>query len=177
LEIFTTFRQVFNKKVMTITLKKMTTKPGILTITRTDGSITWTKLHKGLETHDLAHFAVESTLQFDNAFYGLINKGYTVADFELPKEQRPFEVRPENMHENAIITEHIVNLLEIEFMNSGFNNCFLEDLKKILSEHHLSFPKLLNLESLENIRTMYHDLVNKWLALEEGQELRIMFKP
>jgi hypothetical protein len=162
---------------MTITLKKMRAKPSILTIVRNDGSSTWSKLQRGLETHDLAHYAVESILQFDNAFYGLINKGFTVADFVLPKEQRPKEVQPEHLHENALITEHIVNLLEVEFRNSGFNANFLEDLSEILKKNALSFPKLLNSEALNQIRITYHNLVNQWLILEEGQELSIYFKP
>lgn len=162
---------------MTIVFKKMIKKPTVLSITRSDGTTTWSKLHRGLETHDLAHYAVESTLQFDNAFYGLINKGFSVADFELPKEQRPEGVRPENLHENAISTEHIVNLLEVEFRNSGFNANFLEDLSEILKKKALSYPKLLNPKSLNQIRTTYRDLVNQWLSLEEGQELCIDFKP
>jgi hypothetical protein len=162
---------------MTIVLKKMIVKPSVLTITRSDGTTTWSKLHRGLETHDLAHFAVESTLQFNNAFYGLINRGLTVADFELPKDQRPKEVQPEYLHENALITEHIVNLLEVEFRNSGFNANFLENLTEILAKNALSFPKLLNAESLNKIRMTYHNLVNQWLILEEGQELSVNFKP
>lgn len=155
----------------------MISKPSVLTITRSDGTTTWSKLHRGLETHDLAHFAVESILQFNNAFYGLINKGFSVADFELPREIRPFKVRPENIHENALITEHIVNLLEVEFMNSGFNNNFLEDLSDILNKNSLSFPKLLNSESLKQIRNSYHNLANQWLSLNENETLTMSFKP
>jgi hypothetical protein len=68
--------------MLTITLKKMLTKPSILSSTRNDGSTTWSKLHRGLETHDLAHYAVESTLRFSKAFYGIINEGYNISDFE-----------------------------------------------------------------------------------------------
>jgi len=161
---------------MIIVLKKMIDKPSVLSITRSDGTTTWSKLHRGLETHDLAHYAVESTLRFDNAFYGLINRGFTVADFELPKEQRPKDVQPEHLHENALITEHVVNLLEVEFRNSGFNPNFLEDLSKILKKNALSYPKLLNTESLNQIRTTYHNLVNQWLALNENEILIINFK-
>lgn len=162
---------------MIIVLKKMISKPSVLSITRSDGTTTWSKLHHGLETHDLAHYAVESTLQFNNAFYGLINKGFTVADFELPKDQRPKEAQPQHLHENAIVTEHLVNLLEVELMNSGLNTNFLNDLSEILKKNTLSFPKLLNSESLNQIRTTYHNLVNQWSNLAEGQELRIDFKP
>ena len=87
---------------MIIKLKKMISKLSILTIVRNDNTSTWSKLHRGLETHDLAHYAVESTLKFKNAFYGLINEGYTVADFELPKDKRPFDIRPENLKPEAI---------------------------------------------------------------------------
>ncbi|WP_347922337.1 hypothetical protein [Pontimicrobium sp. SW4] len=162
---------------MTITLKKSTTKSSILTIVRSDGSSTWSKLHRGLETHDLAHYAVESTLKFNKAFYGIINDGYTVADFELPKEQRPFAVRVENLHPDAIITEHIVNMLEVELLNSGFNDHFIEALKNILKVNNLEFPNNLNENTLKQIRTTYHKLYNQWLALTDDQELKINFQP
>lgn len=162
---------------MTITLKKMLSKPSILTIVRNDHTSTWSKLHKGLETHDLAHYAVESTLKFTKAFYGLINEGYTVADFELPKSQRPHGVRPENLHPEALITEHIVNMLETELLNSGYNNKFIEELEVILKKNDLSLPKNLNEKTLNDIRKIYHDLYNRWLILSDGQELHLEFKP
>ncbi len=162
---------------MTITLKKMITKPSILTIVRNDGTSTWSKLHRGLETHDLAHYAVESALNFTKAFYGIINEGYKVSDFALPKEQRPFAVRPENLHPDALITEHIVNMLEIELLNSGYNDHFIEELESILKNNNLDFPHNLNDETLKEIRKVYHNLYNQWLVLTEGQELSIDFKP
>ncbi|PTM08884.1 MAG: hypothetical protein DA407_06990 [Bacteroidetes bacterium] len=162
---------------MIITLKKMVNKPSILTIVRNDTTSTWSKLHRGLETHDLAHYAVESTLKFTKAFYGLINEGYTVADFELPKEQRPFALRPENLHPEAIITEHIVNMLEVELLNSGFNNKLIEELEVILKNNSFSIPENLNRNTLNIIRETYHKLYNQWLVLEDGQELNIKFMP
>lgn len=162
---------------MLISLKKRFTKPCILTITRSDGSMTWSKLHKGLETHDLAHFAVESTLNFSKAFYGIINDGYDINDFQLPRDQRPFAVRPENLHQEAIITEHIVNLLEIELLNSGYNDDFIEKLRDILIQNDLSFPQNLFPESLDKIRATYHNLYNQWLVLEDGDKLNIEFTP
>ena len=162
---------------MTITLKKMVTKPSIITIVRKDGTSTWSKLHKGLETHDLAHYAVESTLNFTKAFYGIINEGSTITDFELPKEQRPFVVRPENLHPEALITEHIVNLLEVELLNSGYNDNFIKELDNILKTNSLVFPNNLNDDSLNKIRNVYHNLYNQWLILAEGEELNIDFKP
>ena len=102
-----------------IILKKSIKKSSVLTITRSDGSSTWSKLYKGLETHDLAHYAVEKTLCFKHAFYSIIDNGFNISDFAAPRQQRPFAVRSENLHTEAIVTEHIVNLLEVEFLNSG----------------------------------------------------------
>jgi len=158
-----------------ISLKKSTGKPSVLTITRSDGSTTWSKLHRGLETHDLAHYAVEKTLRFEHAFYSIIDKGYNVCDFELPKAKRPFDVRPENLHAEAIITEHIVNLLEIELLNTGLNAKFITDLKQILAENNLPFPEQLDAETLEKVRTQYHNLTNQWLVLEHNETMHIDF--
>ena len=130
-----------------------------------------------METHDLAHYAVEYTLKFTKAFYGLIDEGFTVADFELPKGQRPFNVRPENLQPEALITEHIVNMLEIELLNSGYNNNFIEELKVILKNNSLVFPENLDANALNQIRKIYHDLSNQWLVLSDGQVLSLEFKP
>ncbi len=54
----------------------------VLTITKDDGSVTWSKLQRGLEFHDLAHYAVEKELQLKNSFYGMVNKGLDIHDFE-----------------------------------------------------------------------------------------------
>ncbi len=153
----------------------MVEKPSVLTITRADGTSTWSKLHKGLETHDLAHFAVEKCLGFTKAFYGLINQGNRITDFELPRDQRPTAVTPENLDVEALVTEHIVNLLEIEHLNSGFNANFLTDLKIILDQNNLPFPNELNNDTLQSIKTMYQALVQQWLALTPDETLELNF--
>lgn len=158
---------------MQIKLKKLLSKPSVLTITRTDGSSTYSKMNRGLETHDLAHYAVEKELKFTKAFYSIIDKGYNISDFELPKDKRPFAVRPENLHAEALITEHIVNLLEVELLNSGLNENFIEAFKTILEEHQLPFPEKFNTGILEAMRLCYHNLVNQWLALNENESMQI----
>ena len=130
----------------------MIEKPSVLTIYREDGSYSWSKLHRRLETHDLAHYSVESTLGFDKAFYGIIANGFEISDFELPREQRPFAVRPENLSSEAIITEHIVNLLEVELNNTGLNANLLTELRTILNENNLPYQEKLTVELLEEMR-------------------------
>ena len=55
------------------------------------------------------HYAVETTLHFKNAFFGMLAGGISISDFELPKDQRPFAYS-----EEALVAESIVNLLSME---------------------------------------------------------------
>ena len=162
---------------MTIIIKKQNMKQSVLTIIRNDGTSTWAKLYKGMETHDIAHYCVESTLNFSHAFYGIINHDYKIQDFALPREERPHAVKPENLHNEALVTEHIVNLLEVEKQSDSRNNDFIKTLKMILEQNNLSFPNKLNETSLQKIRRDYHQLVDKWESLKEDEELRITFTP
>ena len=150
---------------MKIIIHKKQGKASILTIIRDDGTSTWSKLYVGMETHDLCHYAVESVLEFKNAFFGIINKGFEIGDFELPKDTRPFEVQPVNLHSEALTTEHLVNLLEVELLNSGTNKDFLTQLEGILKENNLKKPSNIDENSLAKIRQCYHDLVAMWQQL------------
>ncbi|MEZ5040894.1 MAG: hypothetical protein R2828_13445 [Saprospiraceae bacterium] len=140
---------------------------------RTDGTATWTKLRPGLEAHDLAHYVIETVLGYKNAFYGLINQGYEVGDFELPREQRPEALIPANIPLEAIQTEYIVNQLQTEYLSYGQSPDFVETLAAALKEKALPFPSALTLERLEEIRMQFRTLLFQWHALNEGDELAL----
>ena len=163
---------------MEITLQKHLGKRSVLNCKRSDGSVTWAKLHPGTETHDLAHYAVESILGFQDAFYGLLEQGYHIADFELPKGERPTALEPANLPPAALQTEHLVNLLQIEHFNSQVETPLLDQLNDILSNHKIPFPENLTLERLEQIRNLFNELVQQWKQLAPGQymELTLEFR-
>ena len=98
-----------------ITFKKHQNKPNTLSCTRQDGSKTWSKIHPGLAIHDLIHYAVETTLDFQNAFYGLLAQGFNIEDFSLPRAERPVELLPKNLPSEALYTEFLVGLFQMEF--------------------------------------------------------------
>jgi len=125
---------------------------------RKDGSVTWTTIHLGMEIHDLAHFVVETELQFKNAFYGLVASGYTIQDFALPRSQRPEALLPKNLPEEALQTEHIVNLLQIEFQGNLSEFNVLKQLDNILNENNIPFPKMLNEEKIKLISKNLNEL-------------------
>ena len=67
-----------------IRIKKKTDGSAALTCTRADGSVTWQRqdgqLGRFFPLHDLTHYAVEQTLGFPRAFYGLLAEGWAVAE-------------------------------------------------------------------------------------------------
>lgn len=156
-----------------LTFKKSRNKPTVLHFKRTDGTTTWTKLKPGLEAHDLAHYVIETVLGYKNAFYGLINQGYEVGDFELPREQRPEALIPANIPLEAIQTEYIVNQLQTEYLSYGQSPDFMETLAAALKEKALPFPSALTLDRLEEIRVQFRALLFQWHTLKAEDELAL----
>src|SRR3954453_411272 len=74
--------------MLIVRIKKKTDGAAALSCTRADGSITWQRqdgqVARFFPLHDLTHFAVESTLGFRQAFYGLIESGWDISTFAEP---------------------------------------------------------------------------------------------
>lgn len=153
--------------------KKQKDQSAVLTLHRTDGTSTFTKIRPGLEVHDLAHYVVETTLDFKEAFYGLVNQGYTVPDFEKPRDQRPVALFPENLPEESLQTEFIVNQLQIELFNSGEQEEFLALLEQAMSARGLAFPTHLTTDKLSVMREQLKTLVKQWRELRVGETLEL----
>ncbi len=160
---------------MTILFTKETHKPSTLSCQRADGSRTFTKLNPAIEIHDLAHYVVEVELGFNNAFYGLLAQGYDIQDFELPIEERPEELIPVNLSDEALQTEHIVNLLQVHLSEQDGNFDVLASLKIILKENNLPFPELLTQEKLDGIFKKLRMLYARWMDLGQGDALELTF--
>ena len=129
-----------------------------------------------MQDHDIAHYAVETVLGFKNGFYGIVNQGIEILDFELPKEEKPTLVHPDTMHIEAIQSEYIVNLLQTEIWNSGRIDNFLEVLKSSLGERNISFPVQITNDKLEEIRNVYHHYALEFSSMQEGESLELQFE-
>lgn len=158
-----------------VRFKKSKERVTTLTCIRSDGSATWSKLKPGMESHDLAHYVVEKELGFQNAFFGLLDRGFQISDFELPREHRPRELTPANLPHEALQTEHIVNLLQIEYFNSGEDPAFLATLAAALDRQELPFPKGLDETAVERIREKFRELIFTWRMLPPGETLELAF--
>ena len=137
-------------------------KPDTLTCIRADSSITWTHIHRGFVQHDFAHYVVETTLGFDNAFFGLVAKGHDIPDFSRPKSERPFEIPRE-----AIAVEPIVALLQAELWES-FPAPLLESDSAYL-------PANVTEAQIESMRSQLRELLRRWDNLEPGESMELEF--
>lgn len=143
-------------------------KPDTLTCIRDDGSVTWTHLHRGFVQHDFAHYVVEKTLGFENAFFGLVAKGYNIPDFSEPKAERSFEIP-----EEAIDTEPIVALLQADLREDlGYSG----DSDGIFQDHRTSLPVDITVEQLKVMRQELRTLLERWYDLQLGESMTLQFK-
>ena len=136
----------------------------VLRMTRNDGSVTWSKIHKGLEAHDVAHYAVESVLGLKNSFFGLIAKGASIQDFD-DKDKIPL------LPIEALQTEHLVNLLQVEGLNAHNDLDIISLLKEILDENEIPLISDLNAHSLKEIRKVFSEEYNKVSHLQSGERI------
>ena len=144
-------------------------KPDTLTCIRDDGSVTWTHLHRGFVQHDFAHYVVETTLgNLENAFFGLVAKGYDIPDFSEPKAERRFE-----LPEEAIETEQIVALLHADLLE---NLEYSGDSDGIFQDHRASLPVGITDAQLEVMRQELRGLLGRWHDLQPGESMTLQFK-
>jgi hypothetical protein len=162
--------------MLRVQLHKNTGKNVVLKCIRQDESITWSKLHPNTEYHDLAHIAIEETLRFKNAFFGMISKGINISDFELPEHQKPEALKGFHLPKESLVTEHLVNLLMVEHFNTTSPIDFLDQAQHILIENKLPFPTALTEEKLAIIRKEYTQLITSWHAIEDGKYLEKTFE-
>ncbi|WP_420401212.1 hypothetical protein [Flagellimonas sp.] len=160
---------------MKIQFKKRKGKASILNCIREDGSVTWSQIHPNFEVHDLAHFAVETVLDFKKAFYGMLSDGFNIEDFELPRDKRPEALVPANLPPESLQTEHLVNLLLTNLQSGGEHMDLIPTLKEILTREGLPYPHGLNTDSLAKIQQSLNDLLAQWNALGEGETLELTF--
>lgn len=159
--------------ILNIKLSKYKSKPTVLSCTREDGSVTWTSVRPGLELHDLAHYVLEKSLGWKDAFYGLLAKGYDISAFERPRDQRPIALLPKNLPQTSLIAEHIVNLLQVGFGNNNYD--FFEAVQSVLQDKGLPIPPEFNPELAQQVQLQLEELWSRWQRLPAAGSLELVF--
>jgi len=155
---------------MRIQLKKGRDGPATLACVRADGSRTWGKEHPFFPVHDLTHCAVESVLGFDEAFFGLIARGWDIDDFAKPRASRtmPFQ---------SIVAEHVAGVFDREralpapLSVGEFNETVFASLPAV---QRVAFQPLTDVQ-VSRVRELRSTLEERWHALPVGATLVVEF--
>ncbi len=154
---------------MQIRFVKGKDKPDTLHCIRADGSETWARLPKGFgPLHDLAHYAVETTLGFDQAFYGLLAQGRAIEEF-AETEDRSW------VGEQGTLVETIVMTLQHEVAGSAAPEAFFEMVEEACRGLGIAPPEGLTPEALATMREQYGRLMMRWAQTPPGGCLELDF--
>jgi hypothetical protein len=149
--------------------KNSGSKNTIRFITKEEG-IEWAYGDDFMILHDLSHYAIEKTLGYTTAFFGLIKSGVKIKDFN-DKATR------DKMHltNDAWYAEGLANLILIEYTQGQFEN-FNEVFKSTLSKTNPNTPFLaINELDIKKTRILFTDLVKKWKLLTEKETMELEF--
>jgi len=158
---------------MQLIFRKYADKDPVLHFVRADGSEAWISLKAPMVWHDLAHYAVERTLGWHDAFLGLVASGYDPAAFELPAGKRPAALDPRRLPTHALQAEHLVHLLLLEWYGGA-----PLDLPQLLRDAlvRAGLPELpLDEATLTRLRAHCRQLWERWRHLPEGEAMVLEF--
>ena len=145
---------------------------------RADGSVTWQrqpgKLGAVFPAHDLTHFAVETTLGYREAFYGLIADGWEIADFAppYPRGAVPREAREAELVVGAFDTERrmIERWTAAQLREHGARYASTGRAAR----DGTTMPPLSDAD-VERIRSARAEVFARWAATAPGQTLELAF--
>ena len=150
-------------------------------IKKDSGRNTITYKRKGLEDawivaddflvmHDLSHYVIEKTMNYGNAFWGMIKSGIHPEEF-LIKERREKIITSDQ----AWYAEHMANLILME-LSQGIFEDFNSVLQQTLKTTNPNQPLIqISAEKIDIIRKLYRELIDKWKMLENGELMLLEF--
>lgn len=162
-----------------IRIKKNKDGSASLSCVRHDGTTTWQrqdgKLGAFFPQHDLTHYAVESTLGYSNAFYGLIADGWDLADFAAPARERRGPI-PREAGEGEVF----VGVLDLERrLLQRFSAAEFNEQARFAADRQGSkgfIPRELTEDEIARVRATRADVFTRWAAVEPGAALELDFE-
>lgn len=155
---------------MKVRFQKNKATKNVITFVRDNQTITWTKADDFLVLHDLSHYTIEKTLNFTTAFYGMINSGATIKDFEDKVIRDKM-----NLTNEAWYAETLANLILIEHTQTTFEN-LNETFREALNQTNPNIPFMaISVTDIEKIRALYSQLIKNWKLLPENQLMELDF--
>jgi hypothetical protein len=153
-----------------ISFKKRTGSKNIISYQRPSLPDQWIEADYFLILHDLSHYAIETKLAYQSAFWGLIKSGIHPSVFENKESRDKILISYE-----AWYAECLANLFVIELTQGAFED-FNEVFHQSLKQMNKSIPDLhLSANEINEIRDYYKQLVNAWKALETDHIMELHF--
>ena len=164
---------------MLIRLKK--TRDGVvLTCLRDGGSVAVQRTRHGgfFALHDLMHYAVETTMGFRNAFFGLMAQGWGFDTFGDRADPRYL-----SMPDEAIVAEHLVDIITRGIRAPVWSDTELlvvwtdeinADLAASLHQHGRA-AQPVEPSRLAAICRCFQDLASRWAQVPVGGHLELEF--
>jgi hypothetical protein len=158
-----------------VQLTKRADGGAVLRCVRADGSATWQRQDgpraRFFPFHDLTHFAVETTLGFRHAFYGLIADGWEIADTggKGKRGRLPAE---------SVLAEHVVGLLDRERVGAAAPLSAAEfnaQLEQLAASGRVEGARPFTDAELTAVRRLADTLHGRWAALPAGSTLELVF--
>lgn len=157
---------------MLIRLLKKRDGTNVLSCVRADGTSTW-QHQRGdfFAPHDLTHFAIETTLGLQHAFYGLLASGWDMTDFGAPWPRGP-------LPPDALWTEHLAGGFDVERASGVQTNA--DELNAWLvtafANNGVVLHRAVTEEELARIRVTAQSLIAQWRAVARGKALELTFE-
>lgn len=162
---------------MIITLKKV--RDGVvLSCIRDRGAAAVQRTGHGgfFALHDLMHYAIETTLGFDRAFFGLVAAGWDFSTFGDKADPRYRSTPWQALH-----AEHLVNILTQQYRDSLWRDddllpLWTDDINRALAAVAPDAAPLTPAQ-LAAICRAFRGLADRWAAVPMGEHLELRFPP
>jgi hypothetical protein len=158
---------VVKRQILKIEIVKRADGAGLLRCTRADGSVTWQKQSERhavhFTHHDLTHFAVETTLGYEQGFFGLIASGWDIEDTTGKGAKG-------SLPDEAGEVESVVGLFDSE---RGSGTLWTPDEFAQFAPRTLT--RKLDEAAIRGIRSSRGDLFRRWASVEIGGKLELEY--
>jgi hypothetical protein len=159
-----------------IRIKKKADGSAALSCIRRDGSTTWQRqegqLGRFFPLHDLTHYAVETVLGFQRAFYGLLAEGWDISDFGTTESRG-------KIPDEAGLAEVVVGFFDLERMRGERETAdeMNSRLQSFRADRGLP-PTAFRIaeDQVARIRELRADLFSRWNEVAPGEALELSFE-
>ena len=160
--------------ILTVRFRKKRDGEGSMTCVRPDGTVTGQRSGPFFLSHDLGHYAIETTLGLRSAFFGMLARGWDIGDFGSPWPRGPI---PPDAVEELALAESLAGMLDQE--RAGVPEYDADGLNRLLSEYFehagMTLRRLVAADELSRVRTALRELEARWDALPPGETLDLPF--